>query len=106
MCDEGDAGGRVARAVASARDEAQATAADLETARLSLQAELAIDYFELRAADAQQELLDQTVKAFEDALRLTTNRFRGGAGPRSGVAHAQTQRAPTRVQATDMAPAG
>jgi NodT family efflux transporter outer membrane factor (OMF) lipoprotein len=89
--------------VAAARHEAQATAADLETARLSLQAELAIDYFELRAADAQQQLLDETVKAFEAALRLTMNRFQGGAAPKSDVAQAQTQLDTTRVQATDIA---
>jgi len=54
--------GRVRRTVASDPERAQAPR-DLETARLSLQAELAIDYFELRAADAQQQLLDETVKA-------------------------------------------
>jgi len=88
--------------VAAARHEAQATAADLETARLSLQAELAMDYFELRAADAQQQLLDETVKAFEAALQLTTNRFQGGAAPKSDVAQAQTQLDTTRAQATDV----
>lgn len=103
MSYEVDLWGRVRRTVASARHEAQATAADLETARLSLQAELAIDYFELRAADAQQQLLDETVKAFEAALRLTTNRYRGGAAPKSDVAQAQTQLDTTRVQATDIA---
>jgi NodT family efflux transporter outer membrane factor (OMF) lipoprotein len=103
MSYEIDLWGRVRRTVAAARQEAQATAADLETARLSLQAELAMDYFELRAADAQQQLLDETVKAFEDALRLTENRFRGGAAPQSDVAQAQTQLDATRVQATDIA---
>jgi NodT family efflux transporter outer membrane factor (OMF) lipoprotein len=103
MSYEVDLWGRVRRTVNAARREAQATAADLETARLSLQAELAIDYFELRAADAQQQLLDETVKAFEDALRLTENRFRGGAAPQADVAQAQTQLDTTRVQATDIA---
>jgi NodT family efflux transporter outer membrane factor (OMF) lipoprotein len=103
MSYEADLWGRVRRTVAAARHEAQATAADLETARLSLQAELAIDYFELRAADAQKQLLDETVKAFEAALRLTTNRFEGGAAPKSDVAQAQTQLDTTRVQATDIA---
>ena len=102
MSYEIDLWGRVRRTVAAARNEAQATAADLETARLSLQAELAMDYFELRAADAQQQLLDETVKAFEAALQLTTNRFQGGAAPKSDVAQAQTQLDTTRAQATDV----
>jgi NodT family efflux transporter outer membrane factor (OMF) lipoprotein len=97
-----DLWGRVRRTVAAAKQEAQATAADLETARLSLQAELAMDYFELRAADAQKQLLDATVTAFEAALRLTQNRFQGGAAPKSDVAQAQTQLDTTRAQATDV----
>ena len=103
MSYEIDLWGRVRRTVASARREAEATAADLETARLSLQAELAMDYFELRAADAQQQLLDETVRAFEAALRLTTNRYEGGAAPRSDVAQAQTELETTRAQAIDVA---
>jgi NodT family efflux transporter outer membrane factor (OMF) lipoprotein len=102
MSYEIDLWGRVRRTVAAAKNEAQATAADLETARLSLQAELAMDYFELRAADAQKQLLDETVKAFEAALRLTQNRFQGGAAPKSDVAQAQTQLDTTRAQATDV----
>jgi NodT family efflux transporter outer membrane factor (OMF) lipoprotein len=98
-----DLWGRIRRSVTAAREEAQATAADLETARLSLQAELAFDYFELRSADAQQRLLNDTVKAFEEALQLTTRRFEGGAAPKSDVAQAQTQLETTQVQATDIA---
>ena len=98
-----DLWGRVRRTVAAARQEAQATAADLETARLSLQTELVVDYIELRAADAQQQLLEETVKAFTVFLRLTTDRFRGGAAPRSDVAQAQTQLDTTQVQLTDIA---
>ena len=99
---EVDLWGRVRRSVAAAGMEAQAAAADMETARLSLQAELVFDYFDLRAADAQKQLLDDTVKAYEAALRLTENRWRGGVAPRSDVAQAQTQLDTTRVQATDV----
>ena len=98
-----DLWGRIRRSVNSARDEAQATAADLETAKLSLQAELAFDYFELRSADAQQRLLNDTVKAFDEALQLTIRRFEGGVAPKSDVAQAQTQLETTQVQATDIA---
>jgi NodT family efflux transporter outer membrane factor (OMF) lipoprotein len=97
-----DLWGRVRRTVAAAREEAQATAADYETAKLSLEAELAMDYFELRSADAQKALLDDTVKAYTEDVRLTTHRFRGGVAPRSDVAQAQTQLDTTRVQDTDV----
>ena len=98
---EVDLWGRVRRTVAAAREEAQASAADLATATLAIQAEVAFDYFELRSADAQQRLLDDTVKAYADALQLTKNRFEGGAAPKSDVAQAQTQLDATRAQDTD-----
>jgi NodT family efflux transporter outer membrane factor (OMF) lipoprotein len=97
-----DLWGRVRRTVAAAREEAQATAGDYQTAKLSLEAELAMDYFELRSADAQKQLLDTTVKAYSDNVQLTTHRFKGGAAPRSDVAQAQTQLDTTRVQDTDV----
>jgi NodT family efflux transporter outer membrane factor (OMF) lipoprotein len=99
---EVDLWGRVRRGVTAAQRASEATAGDLENVRLSLQAELAIDYFELRAADAQRQLLDETVRAYEAALRLAEDRFRGGAAPRLDVAQAQTQLDATRVQATDV----
>jgi NodT family efflux transporter outer membrane factor (OMF) lipoprotein len=98
-----DLWGRIRRSVTAAREEAQATAGDLESARLSIQAELAVDYLELRSADAQQRLLNDTVQAFKEALQLTINRFEGGAAPKSDVAQAQTQLETTQVQATDIA---
>jgi NodT family efflux transporter outer membrane factor (OMF) lipoprotein len=97
-----DLWGRVRRTVAAAREEAQATAADYETAKLSLEAELAMDYFELRSADAQKKLLDDTVKAYTDNLELTENRFKGGVAPRADVAQARTQLDTTLVQDTDV----
>jgi NodT family efflux transporter outer membrane factor (OMF) lipoprotein len=97
-----DLWGRVRHTISASREEAQATAADLETARLSLHAELAIDYFELRSADEQKQLLDDTVKAYTDALQLTQNRFEGGASPKSDVAQAQTQLDEAKVQDTDV----
>ena len=99
---EVDLWGRVRRTVSASREEAQATAADLQTANLSLHAELAVDYFELRSADDQKQLLDDTVKAYTDALQLTENRFEGGAAPRSDVAQAKTQLDGAQVQDTDI----
>ena len=95
--------GRVRRTVAAARAEAQASAADLETAGLSLHTELAIDYTELTSADAQQKILNDTVAAYQDTLKLTEDRLAGGAASESDVALAQTQLETTRVQATDVA---
>src|ERR1700722_11276278 len=98
-----DVWGRVRRTVSASREEAQATAGDLATVNLSLHAELAYYYFELRSADAQKKLLDDTVKTYQDALQLTMNRFEGGAAPKSDVAQAQTQLQTTMVQDTDIA---
>jgi NodT family efflux transporter outer membrane factor (OMF) lipoprotein len=99
---EVDLWGRIRRTVSAARGEAQATDADLETVSLSLHAELALDYIELRSADAQQRLLNDTGKAYRDALRLTQNRLAGGDAPASDVAQAQTQLDTTQVQDTDI----
>jgi NodT family efflux transporter outer membrane factor (OMF) lipoprotein len=97
-----DLWGRVRRTVTQAREQAQASAADLETSRLSLHAELAVDYFDLRSADAQVKLLDDTVKAFQSALQLTEDRYNGGASPLSDVTQARTQLQVAQVQATDV----
>src|ERR1700684_4281289 len=102
MSYEVDLWGRVRRSVAAARQQAQASAADLQTARLSLHAEVAIGYFEVRSADAQERLLNDTVKAYTEALRLTQNRFEGGGAPKSDVAQAQTQLKAAQVLASDI----
>jgi NodT family efflux transporter outer membrane factor (OMF) lipoprotein len=98
---EPDFFGGVHRTVESAVDTAQATAADMETTRLLLQSELALDYFQLHGLDAQKELLDSTVKDYAKALELTMNRFNQGVASQVDVAQAQTQLAQTQAQATD-----
>jgi NodT family efflux transporter outer membrane factor (OMF) lipoprotein len=100
---EVDLWGRIARTVAQAGEAAQASAADLQTASLTIHAELAIDYFGLCSADSQKKLLDDSVKAYADALLLTQNRVAGGAAPESDAAQAKTQLDTIRVQATDIA---
>lgn len=99
---EVDLWGRIRRSIEQAGDEAQASAADMENVRLSLHAELAIDYFNLRAADGQRKLLDDTVQAFRNALQLTQDRYEGGASPLSDVTQARTQLQAAQVQATDV----
>jgi NodT family efflux transporter outer membrane factor (OMF) lipoprotein len=97
-----DLWGRIRRSVTAAREEAQATDADLENVRLSLHAEVAVDYFEVRSADTQKKLLDDTVNAYSEALELTKNRFEGGVAPKADVTQAQTQLNSTLVQASDI----
>lgn len=96
-----DLWGRIRRGVTSAREQAQASAADMESVRLSLHAELATDYFGLRSADGQEKLLDDTIKAYDDALQLTQDRFDGGLAVLSDVTQAEAQLDQARVQRTD-----
>ena len=99
---EVDLWGRISRSITSAQEQAQASAADLETVRLSLHAELAMDYFGLRAADAQKKLLDDTVVAYQRAVQLTSDRYTGGASPLSDLTQAQTQLQTALVQSTEV----
>jgi NodT family efflux transporter outer membrane factor (OMF) lipoprotein len=68
---------------------------------LSLQAELAGDYFQLRMVDSQKSLLEATVAAYEKALELTTRRYQGGIASKADVALAKSQVDDTRAQAID-----
>src|SRR6266850_8474165 len=68
---EPDLWGRIRNTVKVSASEAQATAADLVNVRLSVEGELAFDYYQLRATDAQKALLDSTVVAFQEQLNLT-----------------------------------
>lgn len=99
---EADVWGRVRLGIASATATAQASAADLEAVRLALHSELALDYFELRALDAERVILDNSVTAFQRALELTRNRFAGGIASQADVALAETQLESTRAQAVDL----
>jgi NodT family efflux transporter outer membrane factor (OMF) lipoprotein len=99
---EPDVWGRVRLGIEAARATAQASAGDLEAVRLSLHAELALDYFELRGLDAERVILDNSVAAFQRALELTQNRFAGGIASQADVSLAETQLEATRAQAVDL----
>ncbi len=100
---EPDLWGQIRRTVQQSRANAQASAADVANADLSLRAELALDYFQLRGLDTQKQLLDTTVAQFQRYLSLTQIRFKGGVATESDVALAQTQVDQTRAQAIDVA---
>ena len=99
---EPDLWGRIGHAVESSKADAQASLADLEGIRLSLHAELATDYFNLRGLDAEKDLLDRTIVGYREALQLTENRFHGGLASQSDVAQAQTQLETTEAQDIDL----
>ncbi len=99
---EVDLWGRVRRTVEANVATAQATAADLATAQLSMQAELAVDYFELRGLDAQRQVLESTAAGYQKALQLTVSRHNQGIASGVDVAQAQTQLAATRTSAIDL----
>ena len=94
--------GRVRRGVEAAKANAQASAADLAGVDLSLRSELAVDYFQLRGLDLQEQLLNSTVVDYQRSLELTQRRFSGGVASAADVAQAQTQLESTRSQAIDV----
>ncbi|MGO8793827.1 MAG: efflux transporter outer membrane subunit [Candidatus Sulfotelmatobacter sp.] len=99
---QADAWGRVRRTVESAREQAQASAADLATVDLSLHADLAIDYFQARSLDAEEHLLLSTVTQYQAALDLTESRFQGGVASDVEVEQARTQLQTVLAQAIDV----
>lgn len=99
---EPDLWGSVRRTVESSRSNAQASAADLANVELSLRAELATDYFQLRGLDTDQLLLNDTVKTYQQSYDLTVNRFKGGVATDSDVALARTQLESTTAQSVDI----
>jgi len=98
---EVDLWGRVRRTVEAGEASAQASVADLESAKLSAQAQLAEDYFLLRVQDAQIRLLNDTVDAYQRSLQLTRNQYAVGVAARADVAQAETQLKSTQAQAID-----
>jgi NodT family efflux transporter outer membrane factor (OMF) lipoprotein len=98
---EADTWGSVRRSITSSAAAAQLSDAQLENARLSYQAQLAQDYFELRGTDGEEQLLETTFKSYQDYLKLTQDRFNSGVASGSDVAQAQTQLETARAQLID-----
>jgi NodT family efflux transporter outer membrane factor (OMF) lipoprotein len=99
---EPDFWGRILRTVEAARSSAQASAADAASIDLSLHAEMAADYFQLRGLDAQLRLLAATIADLQDQLDLTQRRLAGGIGTEADVAQARTQLETVRAQLIDL----
>jgi len=97
-----DIWGSIRRGVAGNSAIAQATAAQLEIARLLYQAELAADYFQIQGLDTSRQLMDDTVKSYERNVQLTQDRYDGGVASMGDVALAQTQLESARVQLVDL----
>jgi len=97
-----DVWGSIRRGVKASTAAAQAASAQLENARLLVQAELASDYFQLHGLDGDEELLQQTVQSYARYLELTRNRFVGGVASDSDVAQAETQLFTTQAQLVDV----
>jgi NodT family efflux transporter outer membrane factor (OMF) lipoprotein len=99
---QADVWGGIRRAVAASVAGAQASAADLENARLLYQSELASDYFQIEGLDADRRLLEETVRSYEQYRQLTRDRFQGGVVSMADVALAETQLESGRAQLTDL----
>jgi NodT family efflux transporter outer membrane factor (OMF) lipoprotein len=97
-----DLWGRIRRLVEAARAGEEASAADLENAKLSLQAQLATAYFQLRVTDTAQSLLDDTIRAFQSSLAVTQNRYKAGVAARVDVVAAETQVLGAQANAIDL----
>jgi len=96
---EPDVWGRLSRGVDSASASSQASAADLASARLSAQGELATNYFSIRQTDAQQALLANTITGYQRTLKITQNRYAVGIAAKTDVLQAQTQLANAQAEA-------
>ena len=97
-----DLWGRVRRQIEAGEASADASAADLEAVRLSLQSELAVSYFQLRVSDAQKKMFDESIAEYERSLQLTKNRYNVGVAAKSDVIQAEAQLKSTQAQAIDL----
>jgi len=99
---QADVWGRVRKTVEASREQAQASAADLAAVNLAMHADLALDYFQARSLDAEEQLLNSTVADYQRALQLAQNRYQGGLASGLDVQQARAQLDATRAQAIDV----
>jgi NodT family efflux transporter outer membrane factor (OMF) lipoprotein len=99
---EPDFWGRIRNSTASTIYAAQVSAADLENVRLSVQAELAVDYYELRAQDSLKEVFDSTVRAYQETLDLTRSQYSAGVSADEAVAQAEAQLRAAQAEDTNL----
>ncbi len=97
-----DVWGRLRRASETAQANAGASAADLAAARLSIQAELAQSYFQLRVIETEKSYLDEEIMGFQRSLKITQNQYAAGVAKRSDVLQAETQLKSTQAQSMDL----
>jgi NodT family efflux transporter outer membrane factor (OMF) lipoprotein len=95
---EVDIWGRVRREFEANADQAQATLADLENVLLSLRADVATNYFALRALDSEIQVQRDTIKAYQQNLDLTNSRFQGGISTQLDVEQAKATLASAQAQ--------
>lgn len=93
---------RIRNTIAADAFSAQASAADIATALLSTQAELATDYFEIQALDMQRSILQDSLANYRQTLELTITLFKAGIDSEEDVAQARTQLDTTTAQQTDL----
>jgi NodT family efflux transporter outer membrane factor (OMF) lipoprotein len=99
---EPDLWGGIRRQIESSSANAKASAAQLANTRLSLQAMLAVTYFQLHGLDLQAELLRSTVDAFAQSLQLTRVRMKGGVSTQIDVEESQAQLEQARAELIDL----
>lgn len=96
---EFDLFGRIRRGIESSTASAQASAANLALVRLTIQSELATNYFQMRYQESLQRLLAETIAAYRKSLQIAQNQYAAGVAARSDVITAETQLQTTQAMA-------